>query len=336
MIRVAIVGLGGVGQKHFRALQEIEEVEITALIDRDKAAYTQNRSVYPTDIHWYASLEACIDHFDVLYVCTPPPSHEALSITAMSHGKDVFCEKPISNSIESALRMIDCAQSNHRSLCIGYNMRYRPSYLRMKQLIDESVIGKALQFWSLRIGMLTVPAHNWRVTQHELVGMTVESLSHEFDTIRWLFGEIETVSALIAESHKNLPGFDDNSSVRLKLASGAFATITASWSSHLKKSSRGIVGTTGSIEMFGDDVWSVSTLRWQSTGDTCEKVMHYSENLDYHDYAGINRAFIGSLAGRPAEYPDGTDGLMALKASLAVLDSAKRGGEATFLKGVGP
>ncbi len=327
MIRVGIAGLAGIGQKHFMALQEVPEVEVTALIDRDRSAYTLNSSVYGTFIPWYASLDECMEAFDVLYVCTPPSSHEALSVAALRNGKDVFCEKPISVSVESAQRMIDCAQQHRRRLCVGFNMRYRESYAQVKQILDGQLIGDPVQYWCLRIGMLRIPSHNWRIDRRELVGMTVESLSHDFDSIRWLLGEIVSVRADVIESQEELPGFDDNVSVRLKLAGGAIATITASWSSCLKKNSRGIVGTAGSVEMSGDDVWAVSLVRWQSAQETCENLRPYAETLEYKDYIGINRAFIGALDGRGSSYPDGKDGLIALKTSLAVLNSAREGTE---------
>ena len=156
--------------------------------------------------------------------------------------------------------------------------------------------------------------------------MTTESLAHEFDTIRWLFGEIESISARVRCSREDLPGIDDQASVSLDTSSHVIATITASWSSSIPTGSRGIIGTKGTVEMRGDDIWSVSSVRWKdlATGGVQERT--FSETLGWEAYTGLSEAFIDAIRGGQTCVPDASDGLEALRISLAALRSSRGGG----------
>lgn len=326
MIRVGIVGVAGVGAKHFQALRTIDSVEVTALVDRDERSFDLHGDLYGHSIPRFASLDACMDDLDALYICTPPSSHEELTTFALRHRKHVLCEKPIARTFAEGRRMQKAARESGCLLATGFNMRLRQSYRYFKEVLDSHVIGDPLSYWCVRLGNLGVGSDNWRVHRREAVGMTTESLAHEFDTIRWLFGEIESISARVRCSREDLPGIDDQASVSLDTSSHVIATITASWSSSISTGSRGIIGTKGTVEMRGDDIWSVSSVRWKdlATGGVQERT--FSETLGWEAYTGLSEAFIDAIRGGQTCVPDASDGLEALRISLAALRSSRGGG----------
>ena len=222
--------------------------------------------------------------------------------------------------------MVSVARETGRVLATGFNMRLRPSYQYLNEVLRQGRIGDPVSYWCVRLGNLGVGSDNWRVDPAESVGMTVESLAHEFDTIRWLFGEIESVNGRLRCTNPNLPGIDDQASVSLNTTSQVIATITASWRSAIGYGSRGIVGTKGCVEMRGDDIWSVSSVVWKelATGKLHER--RFAETLGWEDYSGLSRAFIGAIQNDERGCPDGNDGLAALDIALAVHRSSAGGG----------
>jgi len=325
MIRIGIVGTAGIGAKHFAALKKIPEAKVTALIDIN--AEPAQKLVYGSkDITVCSTIEESLAFVDALYICTPPDSHRDLAIRAFGAGKHVFCEKPIATTIEDASAILECAQHTGLMLGVGFNMRSRDSYQRMKGILDSGVLGEPASYWCMRLGMLDVPFNNWRVDTNHIVGMTIESLSHDFDTIRWLFGEVESVNAHIIESKLHPRGFDDNAHINLALKNGVKANIIASWSSYLGKSSRGIIGTKGTVELMGDDTWNSNCLRLKLKGAEETNIQELQESLDPSAYIGINKDFLTTIQTGIEHVPNGIDGLEALRISLAARESAIHGG----------
>lgn len=322
MTRVGIIGVAGVGAKHLQALQVLEGVRVTALVDRDPMAFAS----LGTSIARFSSMEECLDRVDAIYICTPPSSHERLAKIALKHGKHVMCEKPLAANLAAAKRMVKAAQETGCTLATGFNMRLRSSYQYLKQVVDSGVLGDPISYWCVRLGNLGVGSDNWRVTSTEAVGMTIESIAHEFDTIRWLFGDVTSVNARLRFTNGQLPAFDDNASIMMQTESKVIGTITASWTSAIGFGSRGIVGTKGSVEMRGTDIWSVSSVSWRTLADTVAHEEHFDEALGWTEYVGLARAFIAAVRGEPSDVPDAHDGVRALEVALAARRSARQDG----------
>jgi myo-inositol 2-dehydrogenase/D-chiro-inositol 1-dehydrogenase len=105
---------------------------------------------------------------------------------------------------------------------------------------------------------------NWRTTPGLLCGMSVESLSHDIDLLRWMMGEVIDVRANVFESRPGLPGFDDTANVVCTLANGGTAVIHASWSSHLSRNSRGVIGTQGTAMVAGSGLWNLDRFHFKT------------------------------------------------------------------------
>ena len=94
-IRTGIVGSGFSATFHFDALEKVHgtNVEVVGVYSKDPAqaaAYAQKRG-----IRFFESLEALLDEVDVIHVCTPPVSHEPISVAGLPRDKFVVCEKPL-------------------------------------------------------------------------------------------------------------------------------------------------------------------------------------------------------------------------------------------------
>lgn len=319
MVNIAIVGAGGIAGKHVDCLQRIPNARIVGVIDikRERAeamAAANNAMVYD-------NLEDCLREVDLVYILTPPSFHRTLAVKAINAGKHVVCEKPISSTLKDAEIMVKTAREAKVKLMIAFNMRFRTGFGRLKKIFDSGELGNLVSFWSQRIGMGVGQGYNWRTDPELMCGMSIESLSHDIDLIRWIAGDIVDVRANILASRADLPGFDNNANVVFSLANGGTAIIHASWSSHLGINSRGIVGTNGTAFVEGPGLWDLMNLHWQTEDMASEMIEIIDEPLDICSYLAENRHFIDCIMNDIQPTVTGEDGLAALRVSHAILAS---------------
>ncbi|HXF61663.1 MAG TPA: Gfo/Idh/MocA family oxidoreductase [Caldilineaceae bacterium] len=322
-LRIALVGAGGIAQKHAEGLLAVPLAMITAVVDvrPERAAQLAQRvgaTAYPT-------LEACLPHVDLVYVLTPPSLHRPLAVMALEAGKPVVVEKPLASTLEDGEAMAAAAQRTGVPLMTAFNMRFRPGFLRLKETVESGRLGKPITFWSQRLGMGVGRGENWRTTPGLLCGMSVESLSHDIDLIHWLLGDIVQVAAQVRESRSDLPGFDDNACIVLGLANGACAAIHASWSSHIPYNSRGLVGEQGTALVTGRGLWELTTFHLKTEAMAHEQIEVLDDRLDVSSYREEGRHFVECIAHGHAPSITGEDGLRALRVSHAILASQASG-----------
>ena len=317
MVRIAFVGAGGIARTHARCLQDNPEGKIVGVIDRNSDA--AERLAARHDARVFDNLEDCLGEVDTVYVLTPPSFHREYSVQAMEAGKHVLCEKPLATTLEDGEAMVDAARANGVKLMTAFNHRFRKGFSRLKEVADSGCLGETISYWCQRLGPAAPGAGNWRVTPGLLCGMTVESISHDIDMLRWLVGDVTAVSANVYESLPAYPGFDDNSTSVMTLACGGSAVIHASWSSLLGRNSRGIVGTKGTAYLEGPGLWTLKTLRWKTA--EMDEAVEEDINDDDFSYAAEDDHFLDCVANDRDLLVTGEDGLAALKISLAMLKS---------------
>jgi myo-inositol 2-dehydrogenase/D-chiro-inositol 1-dehydrogenase len=333
-VRVGIIGAGGIAQKHVEGLLQLEQAAVTAVVDvrpERAAALAQraNAAVYP-------NLDACLPHVDLVYVLTPPSLHRELTIPALEAGKAVVVEKPLASSLEDGEAMAAAARRSAMPLMTAFNMRFRPGFRKLKAVLDSGHLGAPISLWSQRLGIGVGAGENWRTTPGLLCGMSVESLSHDIDLIRWLLGDIVQVAAQVRQSRPDLPGFDDNALIVLGLAQGAMATIQASWSSHIPYNSRGIVGERGTAMVSGRGLWELTHFHLKTVEMAHEQIEVLDDRLDVASYREESRHFVACVAEGRAPSISGEDGLAALRVSHAILASQAHGETIRLAAHAGP
>ncbi|MBC8231518.1 Gfo/Idh/MocA family oxidoreductase [bacterium] len=319
MVKIAIVGAGGIANQHVEAIKGINDANIVAVVDviKEKADHLADLC----DATAYENMDECLPQADMVYILTPPSFHKELAIKAIGSGKHVVVEKPIAINIEDAEAMVEAARKAEVKLMTAFNMRFRKGFIRLKKTIQSGKLGEIVNFWSQRLGIGVGPGTNWRTTKGLLCGMSIESLSHDIDLIRWLLGEITDVRAKIFESRKNLPGFDDNANIVFSLANGGIATIHASWSSNLDRNSRGVIGTKGTAIIDGNGLWDLTHFHLKTSDMENEIIEVINDKLDVKSYREESKHFIDCVENNRQPTITGEDGLLALRISHAILTS---------------
>jgi predicted dehydrogenase len=295
MIRMALVGAGGIGQTHAEVLSQISEVAIAAVVDTDLGKASETAKKYRAKA--YADLSECLGDVDAVGIYTPPSTHKALSCLAMERGKHVICEKPLASTASDAMDIKECAERSGVVFMPAFNMRFREGYGLLHDAYEEGKLGKAINYFVQRMGLGAGSfdgwkGYNWRTDPKLMCGMTLESLSHDIDMIRWHFGDIEQVYAVTQYSIKELSDFDDNAYVVMRTACGASISIQATWSSFIPQNMRGIVGEKGTAYIKGSGIWNSDSFHIRTSemdevsvedleNDSLDTKSYYQENLHF-------------------------------------------------------
>lgn len=211
-MKILIVGLGGIGQRHARNLRALlgENVDliayrvrrfpglITASLDVDRQKNVEKEyNIRPFD-----GLESALaESPDVAFICNPSSLHVDIALKCAEAGCDLFIEKPLSNSLEGVERLIGLVASTNRMAMVGYQLRFHPCVQQLGTILQEGRIGRPLAVRAV-IGEFLPNWHRYEdyrtmyAARAELGGGVILSQIHELDYISSLFGLPKRVFAL--------------------------------------------------------------------------------------------------------------------------------------------
>lgn len=220
MIRVGIVGMGFIGQQHFRVHQGLEEMELVAVADRVPERVAEQTpalggnigEAQPLDLSAlgrYTSLEDLLaqSEVDCVDLCTPTFVHAELTVQALEAGKHVICEKPMALTPEECARMIDAAQANQRLLFIAQCIRFWPAYEVLAEMVAGGDLGRVALAKFTRLSATPMWSEsNWSLDPSLSGGALLDLHIHDVDFIASVWGTAPAVQAqgisLITEGQK--------------------------------------------------------------------------------------------------------------------------------------
>lgn len=234
-LKWGIIGCGDVTEvKSGPAFKKVPHSTLVAVMRRDaqKAADYAERHQVPT---WYTDADALINDPEVnaIYVATPPDSHADYAIRAMRAGKPVYVEKPMAMNAAECEAMNQVSRETGVPLFVAFYRRALPYFLKVKELVDEGVIG-AIRCVNVQLNWQPAerelgegPQANWRVSPEISGGGLFHDLaSHQFDFLEYLLGPIKTASG-IARNQAGLYQADDLVVATFEFESGVLGT--GSW-----------------------------------------------------------------------------------------------------------
>ena len=256
-VKWGIIGCGNVTEKKSGpAFNKIERSKLVAVMRRDisKAEDYAFRHDVPK---FYSDASLLINDPEVntVYIATPPDTHAKYAIEAMKVGKAVYVEKPMARSIAECEEMIRVSEETGQPLFVAYYRRRLPCFLKIKELIDNKVIGE--------VRYLHVQLHNplkpeevdpdlipgWRAFPEISGGGHFHDLaSHQFDYLEFLLGPIKEAKGISLNQTGHYPA-DDMVTATFRFESGV--TGTGSWCftvpENLKDDTTIIIGSEGKI-----------------------------------------------------------------------------------------
>lgn len=201
MMRVGIVGLGFMGNMHFKCYKATKQAEIAAVCDADEdrlkgtgAAGNIPGAEEPLDltgVEQYRDFDKMLSEaeLDAVSITLPTYMHRDFTIKALERGLNVLCEKPMALDKAEAEEMIAAAGKSGKVLQIGHCIRFWPEYAKTKEIIDSGKYGKVRAATFRRLSLTpTWSWDNWLMKDTSSGGAIFDLHIHDSDFVQYAFG----------------------------------------------------------------------------------------------------------------------------------------------------
>ena len=211
MLKIGVLGAGHLGKIHLKLAQESSKYLLVGFYDPDvKASKLLSEQM---GYHYFQSIESLIDAVDVIDIVTPTLSHFNVAQTAMTKGKHVFIEKPVTTTIEEANTLIALAEEHGVKGQVGHVERFNPAFKAAKEQIVNPMF----------IETHRLAEFNPRGTD---VPVVLDLMIHDIDII------LSVVPSEVKEIHASgiavISQSPDIANARILFENGCVANLTAS------------------------------------------------------------------------------------------------------------
>lgn len=225
MINLAIIGFGYWGPNLLRNFSAIPDVNVKKVFDLREERLKVVKSLYPqTEVSDQID-ELWADHsIDAVVIATPVFSHFPLAKKALESGKHVLLEKPMTDTVDHALTLIELASQFNKVLMVDHTFLYTSAVRKMKALIDDGTLGKVKYFDSTRI--------NLGLIQQD-VNVLWDLAPHDISILDYLVKDTPVSVNATGVSHIH-NGVENIAYLTVNYTSNTLAHFSCSWSSPVK------------------------------------------------------------------------------------------------------
>lgn len=330
--RFAIFGCGFWSQFQLGAWQELQGAECVALYNRtkSKAEDLAHRFGVPAV---YDDAERLLENekLDFIDIITDVDTHEKFTLMGAKRQLDVICQKPMAPSFEAAQRMMKATRKAGVRFYVHENYRWQPQFRRVKQILDSGAIGNAFRCETAFLTAFPVFETQPFLAELEEFALTDQG-SHQFDVLRYLFGEAATLYCEKQTVNPKIKGEDVTTSV-LKMKNGVVCIQKISFSSPLEneifpQTTLLIEGDKGSIRL--DAGFEISITTPEGTTKEIVPMRVYPWQTDRlkpepPSIVDINRNILDDMTGKGRAENTGDDNFETVKLVWAAYKSAQKG-----------
>lgn len=326
-LKVAVVGLGNIGNIHARIYHDHEQCELVAVCDLIKER--ADAAVEKYDCPAFLSISDMLNSglkIDAASVCSAGVEnggdHYQPTVELLQAGIPVLGEKPISNEVAQAEKMVALAKEKNLRYGINLNHRFTPAALRAKEWVNDGRLGE------LNIINMTMWINNPNESSPHFHMRALHP--HSFDIMRYFCGEVDKVQAFFKKGKGRK--IWSNVQVNLLYKNGIIGHLTGSYDANF-----GAAGTYGleTLEVVGSEGRFVLL-------DACEHLTFYprfSPDVETFDYLGGMKHFSETFGSRINRWIDqnvqqikpeaidasGSDGLIVQRIIEACIESWETG-----------
>ena len=311
-IKIGIIGIGRMGQIHLdNLIQKFSEVEVVAISDINVEA-RQWAAKYNIS-KFYSDYQDLISNQQVntVVICSPTNQHAENIIAAAQAGKNIFCEKPMDLSMQTAMRVLQIVEKAGVKFMLGFNRRFDPNFMKIKSLIDEGKVGEP-QIVKITSRDPAPPPIDYIKSSG---GMFLDMTIHDFDMARFMVNsEVKSIFAVgrnLIDPEIGIAGDIDTAVVTITFESGAIATID--------NSRQAVYGYDQRVEVFGSEGMagtennkSDNHYYYNKKGQSESLPLHFFMDRYILSYFNEIKAFIDCIVHDEAPKVGGQDGLISL------------------------
>lgn len=319
--RILIVGHGSIGKRHLRiARRLLPDADICVLSNQTLQVIPQYASRCATSLD-----EALAFAPEVAVIASPSPFHTQMAQLMADAGVHLMVEKPLSAVIDGCDQLIRTCDRNSLVLMTAYNLRFLPSLQEFRRMVGSGLIGEVISV-RCEVGQYLPswrPGMDYRhgvSGSRALGGGVLLELSHEIDYLRWIFGEVSWVQAVVGKQSSLEVDVEDTAHLVLGLRRGdesrqLIANLNMDFIRHDTTRQCLAIGSEGSLRWNGltgcVDVYSAGASSW-------DQIFSHLPESD-ETYTLEWQHFLDCVQNGSNPLIDGRDGL----ASLRVIEAAR-------------
>jgi predicted dehydrogenase len=321
--RILISGLGSIGRRHLANLNALGHSDI-AFHRSGKATIDKPLPEHPT----YSDLGQALAEYQptIVFVCGPSHNHIEVALKSVNSGANVFIEKPLGNTLDGIAELEKLAKANDSTIMVGYMLRFHPLLLKIKELIDDSKIGKLLHIRS-QWGEYLPDWHPWEdyretyAAKQSMGGGPAITLSHEIDLALWfLGGKISAAQGLTNTSSELDLETEHGVDILIKNEAGTTANLHLDFYQRPSVRTSEFIGTTG---RFSFDYYASRFERFTSDQPEPVEVVNIADSFDRNNmFISEIEHFFECIANKTKPVTSITEGKTALEVALTAIGNS--------------
>lgn len=188
-LNFCVAGAGSIGRRHLRLLKERGDIRLSVVEPSEKswARIVEEMGEFR---RFHTLEEALVSgNLDAVVIATPHGMHAEMSIQALDAGVNVFCEKPMSDSVEECMAMQEAVQRSGKVFSVGFMFHFDPFIRKIREILVSGRIGTPVHFYS-RLGtyntLLCSVSRHQAYTPYSIIMDCI----HDTDLLCWLTGRV--------------------------------------------------------------------------------------------------------------------------------------------------
>ena len=321
-MKVAVIGYGSIGKRHVQNLLLIPNIEII-ICTKQKITNSFTKKIKIVN-----SISDCIkENPNIGIIANTSNLHIPTAIKLANAGVHLFIEKPLSNSLKDAKKLLKIVKKNKIITQMGCQLRFHKCVKKIKELISSRRLGRILSV-KVECGSFLPDWHPYEdysksyASKKELGGGIVLTCIHEIDYLYWFFGKVSEVFSITGKYSDLKISADDLSAGIIKFRNNVIAELHLDYFQKPLFRSCKIIGIKGTIYWDSDTnivkLYDNDKNRWIKI----LKLSNYDRNLMYKEEL---KHFLNCVKKQKTTInPFQDDGIKTLQIGLAIMKSSKK------------
>ena len=336
-VRLAIIGGGVIGRRHANAISMLTNTKLAAICDPGPSG-KQLAEDMGVPLHLNTRTIFTEENIDGVIVSTPTENHFQSTLEALDAGCHVLVEKPMTVTLNEADQIIRKASDNSHHVLVGHHRRYYSLVQKAREIVKSGELGKLVAVngqWTVKKAE-DYYGPSWR--QKWEAGPILTNLIHELDSLRYICGDVKSISAEISNEIYNWEK-EDTAAVILRFMNGAigtfiisdqatspwaweFATGETTWFPHSGQNTLRFMGTKAALEFPNLTLWHHGDreVNWN------QEITPYKIKQPLEDAFSLQiQHFAAVILKKEQPLISGLDGRTTLRTTLAVHEAGNSG-----------
>jgi len=343
-VRLGIIGCGGMMNLHVQVIDKAKDVKVTAACDINLKSAQRVAEGLGGDVYVTTDYRTMVDHVDAVLIALPHDLHYECGMFFARQKKHILMEKPLCNTEEECLRLIETCEEENVLLQCAYPVRWNPGFRKLKELLDSGEFGRVIKLsvWTEQLTRIN-NEFSWGRTARLGGGQFFSHGCHYVDIMLWLLGN--PVEGAHFGTRVGTPWLllEGSSDAIIKFENGALGYHGATWGARgtslyytiqvqtekglLEYNWRGvnkiILYDEQSLHIPGEDMVQNTKVLWEADYNWDKKQTHHEINH-----------FTDCILNGKRPSPDGREALQSLRVIWKMYDAEKHGVVAD-LRGLG-